>query len=39
MWTGIQLYDKDGIKEEKYEKGLEKIKRIGSKKWAINTFT
>ena len=25
--TGIQLYDKDGIKERKYEKGVGKIKK------------
>ena len=33
--TGIQLYDKDGIKEENMRKGLEKLKELGVKKWAI----
>ena len=33
--TGIQLYDKDGIKEENMRKGLAKLKELGVKKWAI----
>ena len=33
--TGIQLYDEHGIKEENMRKGVEKLKELGVKKWAI----